>query len=78
VSVLSTNSARVYSPRRAWALGAVAVAGYLLVLLLGRLGARRRCHRSRSGLVVTQKRLFFVEGRIAKRPLCAARMERAS
>ena len=44
----------------------------------GRLGARRQCHRGVSGLFGTQKRLFFVEGRIAKRPLCAARMERAS
>jgi hypothetical protein len=42
------------------------------------LGARRQCHRDVSGLFVTQKRLFFVEGRIATRPLCAARMERAS
>jgi hypothetical protein len=42
------------------------------------LGARRQCHHGVSGLFVTQKRLFFVDGRIAKRPLCAARMERAS
>jgi len=44
----------------------------------GGLGARRQCHRGVSGLFVTQKRPFFVEGRVAKRPLCAARMERAS
>lgn len=44
----------------------------------GRLGARGRCHRGVSGLFVIQNRLFFVEGRIAKRPLCAARIERAS
>jgi hypothetical protein len=42
------------------------------------LGVRRQCRRDVSGLSVTRKGLVFVEGRIAKRPLCAARVERAS
>jgi hypothetical protein len=48
------------------------------VAIAGRFGARGQCHRGVSGLFVIQERLFFVEGRISKRPLCAARMERAS
>lgn len=38
---------------------------------------RQRCH-GEAGLLVTQKRRFLMDGRIAKRPLCAARMVRAS
>ena len=41
-------------------------------------GVTLQVGRGEGSLFVTQKRLFFVEGRIAKRPLCAARMERAS
>ena len=41
-------------------------------------GVTPQVGRGEGSLVVTQKRLFFVDGRIAKRPLCAARMERAS
>ena len=41
-------------------------------------GVTPQLGRGEGGLFVTQKRPFFVDGRIAKRPLCAARVERAS
>lgn len=40
-------------------------------------GVTPQLGRGEGSLFVTQKRPFFVDGRIAKRPLCAARMERA-